>query len=43
VHGGVTVLKTDQTIGQPLILVTIGAPSAAATKVITAATAVATQ
>ncbi len=41
VKPGVTVLKTDQTIGQPLILVTMGAASADATKVIAAATAAA--
>lgn len=41
VRDGVTVVKTDQTIGQPLILVTLGAASADATKVITAATAAA--
>jgi len=41
VPAGVTVLKTDQAIGQPLILVTMGAASPGATKVIAAATAVA--
>jgi phosphate transport system substrate-binding protein len=38
VRPGVTVLKTDQTLGQPLSLVTLGPPSADATKVIAAAT-----
>ena len=38
---GVTVLKTDQTIGQPLILVTMGPATPDATKVIEAATAAA--
>jgi phosphate transport system substrate-binding protein len=37
VRAGVTVVKTDQTIGQPLILVTVGAASPDAAKVITAA------
>jgi len=41
VRAGVTVLKTDQTIGQPLILVTLGPASPDATKVIEAATAAA--
>jgi len=35
---GVTVLKTDQTLGQPLILVTMGPATPDATKVIEAAT-----
>jgi hypothetical protein len=35
------VLKTDQTIGQPLILVTMGPATPDATKVIEAATAAA--
>jgi phosphate transport system substrate-binding protein len=38
---GVTVLKTDQTLGQPLILVTMGPASEDATKVIGAVTAAA--
>jgi phosphate transport system substrate-binding protein len=41
VKPGVTVLKTDQTIGQPLILVTMGPATPDATKVIEAATAAA--
>jgi phosphate transport system substrate-binding protein len=41
VKPGVTVLKTDQSIGQPLILVTMGPATADATKVIEAATAAA--
>ncbi len=41
VRPGVTVLKTDQTIGQPLILVTMGPATPDATKVIEAATAAA--
>ena len=41
VRAGVTVIKTDETIGQPLILVTLGPASPDATKVIAAATAVA--
>jgi phosphate transport system substrate-binding protein len=41
VRPDVTVLKTDQTIGQPLILVTIGPATPDATKVIEAATAAA--
>ncbi len=43
VRGGVTVLKTDQTLGQPLILVTMGPASADAAKVIGAARAAAAQ
>jgi len=41
IRSGVTVLKTDQTIGQPLILVTMGPATPDATKVIEAATAAA--
>jgi phosphate transport system substrate-binding protein len=41
VAGGVTVLKTDQTLGQPLSLVTLGPASPDAAKVIAAATAAA--
>jgi len=41
VQDGVTVLKTDQTLGQPLSLVTLGPASPDATKVIQAATAAA--
>ncbi|HEY3848836.1 MAG TPA: substrate-binding domain-containing protein, partial [Acetobacteraceae bacterium] len=41
VRPGVTILKTDQTLGQPLSLVTMGPASADATKVIEAATAAA--
>jgi phosphate transport system substrate-binding protein len=41
VRPGVTNLKTDQTLGQPLILVTMGPASPDATKVIEAATAAA--
>jgi phosphate transport system substrate-binding protein len=41
VKPGVTVLKTDQTLGQPLILVTMGPATPDATKVIEAATAAA--
>jgi phosphate transport system substrate-binding protein len=41
VRPGVTILKTDQTLGQPLSLVTVGPASPDATKVIEAATAAA--
>ena len=41
VNGQVTVLTTDKTLGQPLSLVTLGAPSPDAAKVIEAATAAA--
>ncbi len=41
VRPGLTVIKTDKTVGQPLILVTMGPASADATKVIEAAKAVA--
>ena len=41
VRSGVTVLQTDQTLGQPLSLVTLGPATADATKVIEAATAAA--
>jgi phosphate transport system substrate-binding protein len=41
VRPGVTILKTDHTLGQPLSLVTMGPASAEATKVIEAATAAA--
>jgi phosphate transport system substrate-binding protein len=40
VRPGVTVVKTDKTVGQPLILVTMGPPSADAAKIIEAAKAV---
>jgi phosphate transport system substrate-binding protein len=40
VDAGVTLVKTDQQIEQPLILVTMGSPSAEVTKVIDAAKAV---
>jgi len=43
VQGGVTILKTDQTLGQPLILITAGPASAEAAKVIEAAKAAAAQ
>jgi phosphate transport system substrate-binding protein len=43
VRPGVTVLKTDQTIGQPMILVTMGEASADMAKVIKAASDVAAQ
>jgi phosphate transport system substrate-binding protein len=41
VRSGVTVIKTDETIGQPLILITMGPASPDAIKVIAAATAAA--
>jgi phosphate transport system substrate-binding protein len=41
VRPGVTVLQTDRTLGQPLILVTMGPPSPDAMKLIAAATAAA--
>jgi phosphate transport system substrate-binding protein len=41
VRGQVSVIETDQAVGQPLILVTIGPPSADQAKVIAAATAAA--
>jgi phosphate transport system substrate-binding protein len=40
---GVSALKTDQTVGQPLILVTMGDPAPDAAKVITAAKAAGTK